>query len=98
MTDREISVKANGNKNILPKKILNRSIFVAPISIPNCSAGFRLNHIGKCEEIVEIDTSGYDSFILDKIFGYQYEEAEYEDYDYRRKKDVSKEKNLTKNK
>lgn len=66
----------------VPKKI-NRSIFVVPTLKPVCAKGFKLNQNGKCEQKVEVDNNGYFSFILNKLFSYDYDDGgEYDEYTY----------------
>lgn len=78
----KIQSDATTNKNIVPKKILNRSIFVVPRSRPKCLKGFSLNQNGKCEPIVQFDKNNYIRFILEKIFSYNYENSEYDETVY----------------
>lgn len=67
---------------VVPKKILNRSIFEVPTLKPDCLEGYRLNsNNGKCEEVVNIINNDYFSFLLEKIFGYDYDDEEEPDDD-----------------
>lgn len=81
--------KANPDKNVPSKKILNRSIFVLPTFRPDCKKGFTLNNKGKCEQMLEVDTDSYWGFILEKFldlnFNQDDEDTEYvDDFDYQK--------------
>lgn len=78
----------------VPKKI-NRSIFVVPTLKPACAKGFKLNENGKCEQKLEVDGNSYFSFILNKLFSYDYEDDnEYDEYTYDQfKKNANKPEN-----
>lgn len=86
-----IQSKISEKPLMIPKKILNRSIFVVPTAQPECPKGFKLNAKKKCEEIVEVDGDSYFSFILDKLFGYDYDDSD--DYEYTDNPNNSKYKN-----
>lgn len=78
----EIQPDLTSKKNSVPKKILNRSIFVVPTIKPKCSNGVKSNQNGKCEPKVKFEENNYIKFILDKIFNYDYESSEYDENDY----------------
>lgn len=85
-------IQPEATTNIVPKQILNRSIFVVPTVRPNCSNGFTLNQNGKCEPVVQFEENNYIKFILDKIFSYDYDNSE---YDYDQYQDSDSESNKT---